>query len=691
MSPVRITWARTVGHAGGLYTTALSVAGFLALSAATFAFNLDRAEGGPLTLAAVWAVSVSPVLPALAALLAMGVWSDERQSGRLAMLLSVAVRERDYVLGKFLGVWTMLMAAVLLSLVSAVAALLVLAPSAASSAPLLSFAPALLVLGVQGLLWTAVSVACSAMFRHAAAAAATSVALLVVLPRAVWAGLRLWSRRGAEAFGEMPFDAQAVDGAMGAFSLGALVSCLVVALVFLLVAAKCVAATRLVGRGARALRLSTAAVVALSLAFAVLSVRLAARLDVLVEVPAVGLSDGLSPRTRAILADSSGEIAVTAFLARNDARFRPLGRLLRTLRSVSASLGGARLELRFVDPRWDVAAAERLAARGVTEESLLFEKGRRSVALPLKDGFGERPCASAIRRLTPQLRRSRVYWTSGHGEAALDGYGVYGLSDIARELVREGYRNAPIDLTATAAVPGDSALVVVSGPRDGFARVELDRLDAYLRAGGRLLVFLGAAGEGDGLASLLSAWGLKAVPAPRPAEAKTLTGTDVVVSSFAAHPVSAPLRGSRILLDRPTAFAPSAAVTSGAGADRIVFSALASSGDSALAAAVERGAGAGDDLAIRPTRIIAVGDATFALNGTLAARANANRDFILNSVAYLSGADVPGADGSSEAGALVSGLDRASRRRLVAVTAVGVPATVFLLLAGLTLRRRRRT
>lgn len=687
MSPMRITWGRTIGHACGLYTTALSVAGFLALSAGAFAFNFDRGEGGTLTLATLWAVSVSPVLPVLAALLSMGVWSDERQSGRMAMLLSVAVRERDYVFGKFLGVWSILMFAVLLSLASLVGALLFFSPAVVSDAPLLSLVPPLLTLGVQGLLWTAASVAFSAMFRHAAAAAATSVVLLVALPRAVWAGLRLWSRRGASAFGEMPFDAQALDGAMGTFSLGTLASYLIVAGVFLLVATKCVAASRLVGRGARVLRVSTGAVFALALAFAVLSVHVANRLDVIVEFPASGLASELSSRTRGILADSSGEITVTGFLSRNDARFRPLGHLLRTFRAVSASLSGARFEIRFVDPRWDVAAAERLAARGVTEDSLLFEKGRRFVVLPLKDGCGERLCASAIRRLTPPPLRRNIYWTVGHGEAALDGYGLYGLSDIARELTREGYRNAPIDLTTTAAVPNDCALVVVSGPRDGFARVELDRLDAYLRAGGRLLVLLGSADE-TGLASLLATWGLKAVPASV-ATAKTLTGSDVVVSSFSDHPVSAPLRGSRILLERPTAFEPSAAVTSGAGVDRIGFSALAASNGSVLAASVERGSEAGDDLAIRPTRIIAVGDATFALNGALAARANANRDFILNSVAYLAGTDVSGV-GGTETGILVSGLDRAARLRLVAVTVAGVPTAVFLLLACVTLRRRLR-
>lgn len=688
MSPVRVTWGRTVGHARGRYTTALAVAGFLSFVAGAFGFGLVRAEGGTASLAALWAASVAPALPVLAALLAMGVWSDERQSGRMAMLLSVAVRERDYVLGKFLGVWTLLMASVVLSLAAQWGALLFFAPAVAAGTPLLSLVPPLLALGVQGLLWTAVSVAFSAMFRSAAAAAVTSVALLVALPRALWAGLRLWSARGATAFGEMPLDAQVVDGALGTFSVGTLAGYLVVTGVFLLVATKCVAASRLVGRGARTLRISTGVVLVLSAALAFMAVRLALRFDVTVELPTVGLSDEFSARTRGILAESSGEISVTCFLSRNDARFRPIGHLLRAFRKASAALGGARIDIRFVDPRWDVADSERLASHGVAEESLVFEKGRRLVVLPVKDGCGERLCASTIRRLTMPPQRRNVYWTVGHGEATLDGYGLYGLSDIARELAREGYGNAPLDLTAVEAVPPDCALVVMSGPKSALARVELDRLDAYLRAGGRLLVLLGSP-EGAGLVSLLARWGVKAEPASL-AGAKTLSGSDVVVTDFSDHPVSARLKGSRIVLDRPVALVPSAATGSGTGAERIEFAALATWNGVVLAAGAERGSGAGDDLAIRPTRLVVIGDATFALNGALSARANANRDFFLNSVAYLAGADVSEANGT-EAGVLVSGLDRAARVRFAAVTVGLVPALVFLVLAGAALRRKLRT
>ena len=686
MSPVRVTWARTLGRSRGLFATALAVAGFCAAVAAQFAFAFDRAEGGTSAVAAIWAGAVSPVLPVLAALLAMGVWSDERQSGRMAELLSAPVRERDYVIGKFFGVWTMMALATIISLVSTVAALLAFCPSVVSAASLSAFAPALLVLGVQGALWAAASEAASAVFRHAAAAAAASVALLSVLPRSVWAGMRFWSQRGAAAFGEMPLDAHAVDGAAGILSPAVLAAYLAVACLCLLFCTKCVAANRMAGRGARTLRASTAAVLVLAAAVAVLAVRLAARLDSVVELPRLGLPSGLSQRTRGILAESSGEIVATCFLPRDDAGFRPAARLVRSFARASSALGGARIEPRYVDPRWDVAASERLAARGVSEPSLVLESGRRVVSLPLEDGCGERLFASAIRRLAaPPMRRS-VYWTAGHGEAAPDGYGVYGLSDFARELVREGYRNAPLDLTA-GAVPADCALVAVSGPREAFARVELDRLDAYLRGGGRLLALVGQS-DGGGVFPLLASWGVQPVPAPL-AGAKTLSGSDAVVSEFSDHPVSAPLKGSRIVMESPTAFVPSRAAVAGSGLDGVTFAPLATLGGKAVAAAAERGSGSGDDLAVRPMRIVAVGDATFALNGALASRANANRDFLLNCVAFLSGSDAVGADGE-ESGVLVSGLDRSARVRFAVVTSVVVPGVLFLVIAAAAVRRRLR-
>ena len=197
MSPARVTFRRTVGVARSLYSTALSFAGFFLASALVFVYALERAEGSRISLAAVWCSSVSPVLPALAALLGMGVWSDEKTSGRIDTLLSAPVRERDLVIGKFLAVWAMTTAGALAFLAVSLVSLAHFAPDVSVS--FFSFAPGLLALMLQGALWSAISVAASALFRHAAAAAAVSVFLTIALPRALWLAGMAFSASGRAA------------------------------------------------------------------------------------------------------------------------------------------------------------------------------------------------------------------------------------------------------------------------------------------------------------------------------------------------------------------------------------------------------------------------------------------------------------------------------------------------------------
>ena len=690
MSAAMVTCRRTLGRARSLYATALGVGGFLAVAGATFAFNLAEAEGGRLSLSAVWALSASVVLPLLAAFLAMDVWSEDRQSGRIDLLLTLAVRERELVLGKFLGVWTMAMASVLLFALLSFACLLGFAPSALGGVALSEFLLALFALVVQGALWCAASVALSAMCCRGAAAAFASVVLTVVLPRAVWAGLKAWSHEGRPTFGDMPFDAFVVDVASGLVPVGMCVVYLLGAAVMLFVGTKVVAGLRLVGRGGLSCRISTIFTVLLAFVFVALASSLALRFDKTLDISAVGSqAAAFSARTRSILAESSGEVTATCFLPRNDARFREAGLMLRALKRASQDVGGARFTIRFVDPRWDLGAAERLIRRGVAMESLVFEKGRRIVVLPFADGISERVCAATVRRLTAPLPRRSICWTTGHGESGFDSYGAFGMSDIARDLAREGYENSSIDLTSVRQIPSDCALVMVAGARDDFSRAELGLLDSYLRGGGRLFVLTSVARDG-GLVSLLSKWGIRPQAIQAVAGAKTLSGTDVVVSGFADHAISSSLKGLRIVLERPVSFAPSAAVSAVGGADRIEFDPIARVGSTALAAAVERGSGAGADLAIRPTRIVAVGDAGFALNGQLASRANANRDFFLNCVAYLAGTDSPEGSDGAESGVLLSGMDRTARVRHVLISSLVLPGVVFMAMVVATLRRRRR-
>ena len=147
---------------------------------------------------------------------------------------------------------------------------------------------------------------------------------------------------------------------------------------------------------------------------------------------------------------------------------------------ISLKAGGTGLNLRYVDPKWDIGAAERLMALGVKENSVVFESARRLATVPVDEGFCERACVAALHRVVLPIQRCDLHWTVGHGESAFDAYDAFGMSDIARELTREGYVNARLD--AVQAFVDDRASLaslrnLLTGVRD------LERLIAKVDAG----------------------------------------------------------------------------------------------------------------------------------------------------------------------------------------------------------------
>jgi ABC-type transport system involved in multi-copper enzyme maturation permease subunit len=684
MSAALITMLRTFARLSRSVQSHLALTAFLAASAAIFSYNLISAEGTSSTVIELWASSVAVLMPLLASLIGMDVWSEERRTGMIDLLLSTCVRERSLVIGKFLGVFCILFFALLLSCAVTILSLAYYAPQSLSEARLFLLVSSFAALLMQCAFWSAAVTAVSAFFTHASASFCTCAILFAALPRALWLSLMVFSPSGRSAYGDFPLDAHVQDFASGVFSVGIVLSLLVLTVFALFLSSKKIASLRYRGKKSAPLRAITALELFLAAFCAVSTVLLAVRIDSAVEMP-ISSRQGLSPRMRQIIADSSGTVTVTAFLSRRDPRFRSTARQLRTLKRLADPLGGMSFELRYVDPKWDVGPASRLIRKGAREGSVVLEKERRFVSIDLAERPGERDMVSALRRLVMPPKRKDVCWIAGHGELRPDAYGSWGMSDIARELAREGYRNVTIDLAATP-VPADCAMMVVAGAKDDYSRVELGRINEYLKGGGRLLVMMGRPGQG-GVSSLLPSWGVRPVAKPL-SGAKTLSGTDVVVSLFADHPVSSALSGSRIVLETPLAFDKAAVVESGVGATRIEFTPLARVGEDAVAVAVERGSDAGSDLAVRPTRIVVVGDGAFVSNGALAVRSCANRDFLINVVAYLSGTDAIGASGV-EPHMLITAFDRRSRFEFTVVLSLIIPLLVFVCFSVATFLRRR--
>ena len=721
---VRVMFARTFGRLVLSPTTYLAIAGFLALSAGFFVVALVRGDGGTTPVAALWAVAAVPFLPVLAAMLTMRLVADERASGRLDLLLTAPVLERDVVLGKYFAALALAALAVALYLFIPLFVLPVCAPALRDALSLGMFLPAALALLLQGALWCAVGLLASACLRHAAAAAFASLILMLALPHAAFRAATAWMPVLRARLASMPFESHIVDLATGLVPLATLAFYGVLTCFALFAATKAVSAVRLRGRGGLAPRLSTGFVTLLAFVFSCLVVAFMFRLDVAFELPVGPGAARTSARTRQILAEAHGDVRVTCFLPRKAPEFRAVARLLRGLEAAAGAEAGMRLSVDYVDPRWELERAVSLVRTGAEEGTLLFRRGGRKVSVPVADlfsgatngavavgsrgvFFGEAACASALQQLSLPARRDVVYWTTGHGETDYDSYDpVYGMSDVARELRRDGYELRRLDLSDSPSIPGDCAVLVVAGARDPFSRAETARLGGWVREGGRLLV-LAAAGPNAGVGPLLADLGVRVLPytvvSPR-----TQTGVDVMARDFGDHPIMRPLAGGTALFAAPVPLAAGPA----AQADGVTFTELVKSdaeswgesepdvrpwtrdatsepaGPLALAVALERGGGVAKEIALRPGRVVVVGDATFVLNGATARRGNANRDVFLNALAWLAGLDAlsaPRAPGNTVA----TGLDRGGWVRFGAVSAAGLPFAVLLLGAGLYLRRRR--
>ncbi len=244
----------------------------------------------------------------------------------------------------------------------------------------------------------------------------------------------------------------------------------------------------------------------------------------------------------------------------------------------------------------------------------------------------------------------KAYFLQGHGEHRPDdGNDQMGYLKFATVLQENHIQAEPLSLL-TNAVPADCNLLIIAGPKDPVPQTELDRIDQYLNEGGRLLALFNAysVGRQTGLEKILAKWGVSVADdtVKDPDFTTTTAGTDVVVGSFANHPVVNPLLGSQLQLILPHEITKTNLPAQSAEAplvEEIAFSGPHSylRGDEAaglrrplpLMVAVERNAVKGVVSERGATRMLIVGDSIFLGNRQIDSAAN--RDFASYAVNWL--------------------------------------------------------
>jgi gliding motility-associatede transport system auxiliary component len=98
----------------------------------------------------------------------------------------------------------------------------------------------------------------------------------------------------------------------------------------------------------------------------------------------------------------------------------------------------------------------------------------------------EQVFTNALQRLARNQERW-VAFVEGHGERNALGDANHDLSEWVKQLFNQGYRVQPINLSETQAIPDNTGILVIAGPRIDYLPGELALILNYINAGGNLL------------------------------------------------------------------------------------------------------------------------------------------------------------------------------------------------------------
>jgi len=259
--------------------------------------------------------------------------------------------------------------------------------------------------------------------------------------------------------------------------------------------------------------------------------------------------------------------------------------------------------------------------------------------------IGEQVFTSMLLAVT-SAKPFQAYFLQGHGEPSLADSDNYGYLKFGAILAQNYVAVTNLELNGDTGVPMDCNLLIIAAPTTPLTDPELQKIEEYLKQGGRLLALFNYASikRPTGLEPILQRWGVNVV-ADVVKDPNTMTGQDIKVRTFSQHPVVNPLTQltlqmflprpiERVEWPNPPANAPQV--------EELAFSSEKATltGDSAepprsypLIAAVEQKPVAGVANPRGNTRLLVAGDSIFL--GNYCIEGGGNRDFVGYAVNWL--------------------------------------------------------
>lgn len=276
---------------------------------------------------------------------------------------------------------------------------------------------------------------------------------------------------------------------------------------------------------------------------------------------------------------------------------------------------------------------------------------------------GEEKFTQAIYTLLEQ-ESYVVYFTVGHGERQLQDRGGEGLSYVKTYLENENYKVRDLNIILEN-IPTDASLIVIASPVETFSDFEIEKLNNYVKTGGKLLVlydsFMDRSNFNSNLDVFLSDWGFKTKNDYIIDPVSSVVIPVNVVPQYTAHPITQTLKEgnvfaclvvARSILSRESKYSGSfeniiTTSPQGYGKEEATFdlSRARFNPRTDIAGPVPLAIAGTYDIEGRdvPARIVVFGDATFALNAYINPEQGqsvdvafaGNKDLFMNTVAYL--------------------------------------------------------
>ncbi|MEK6646146.1 MAG: GldG family protein [Candidatus Firestonebacteria bacterium] len=222
----------------------------------------------------------------------------------------------------------------------------------------------------------------------------------------------------------------------------------------------------------------------------------------------------LSGQTKKILKGLDKKIKITAFSKKGTYNDRMIKDMLEEYAQISK-----KIELDSIDPDSNPGKARQYGI--TTYNTVVFETGTGRKDVLEKDLFvydysnsyggqqppqfqGEQTFTAAIMSITQEGQKV-IYFLKGHGERDVNDSGREGFSEAKKTLERENYVIKELDLATTTKISEDCQLLIVPGPKKGFAEKEIEIVEKYLAGGGKGL-FMFDPGVNTGLEGMLKTY-----------------------------------------------------------------------------------------------------------------------------------------------------------------------------------------